>query len=114
MQTRSYHSRGYLVFRVEEVIEVKSDVKFLATAVEHAVEEGEAAIAVAFPDDSYLSSTSLAVLIRCGHALQEVGGRFAVITGNRQVQEVIDAFGIGNLINLVASEEELSETVDRG
>jgi anti-sigma B factor antagonist len=57
----------------------------------------------------FMDSTGLHLLVRAQRRAEQAGRRLALIKGSEQVQRVLELTGVGDLVRIVASPEELLE-----
>jgi hypothetical protein len=107
MKIYSYEKHGFMIFRIDEIIHLNSNISHLESMAENAAKAGYTFIAVTFPAQSELSSLSIATLVKCGFKLQDMGGQFAVLHPNRQIFEIIRDLELHSVIATAKDEEAL-------
>jgi anti-sigma B factor antagonist len=58
-------------------------------------------------DLRFMDSTGLHALVRAHKEAHDAGRRFAVIQGGAQIERLLDLTGVGDLLNVAQSPEEL-------
>ena len=99
---------GYCVVRIKEDITRESDLKELKDQVRRRIEsEGVKNLAISFTQESNLYSPLIAVLVQFLGYVKEKDGNLVVVHPNNGMLDVIRMVGLGKLMILAKSEDEI-------
>jgi anti-anti-sigma factor len=98
---------GYQVLKLEEDLQVISDLSELKFLVEGYLKRGRLFIAVGFTTASYIYSGALAVLIDCYKKIAKEGGDLCIIEPNQEMLGVFNVLNIDKILHIYPSEAEL-------
>jgi anti-anti-sigma factor len=103
---------GYQVLKIEEDLEVISDLSELKFLVEGYLKRGRRYVAVGFTTASYIYSGAIAVLIDCYKKLIKEGGDLCIIEPNQDMQGVFQILNIDKILHIYHSESDLPNVED--
>jgi anti-anti-sigma factor len=98
---------GYQVLRIEEDLEVISDLSELKFLIEGYLKRGRRFIAIAFTTASYIYSGALAVLIDCHKRIVKEGGDLCIIESNRELLGIFTVLNVDKVLHIYPSEAKL-------
>jgi anti-anti-sigma factor len=102
------HSHGeYQVLKIEEDLQVISDLSEFKFLIEGYLKRGRRFVAVGFTTASYIYSGALAVLIDCYKKMTKEGGDLCVIEPNQEMLGVFNVLNIDKILHIYPSEAEL-------
>ncbi len=102
------HARGeYQVLKVEDELEVISDLSELKFIIEGYLKRGKKYIAVGFTTASYIYSGAIAVLVDCYKKAVKDGGDLCIIEPNPELLGIFRILNITRILKIYKSEEEL-------
>jgi anti-anti-sigma factor len=107
MEIDIYTKGKYRVLRLKEDVGLNTDLKELKSCIEGQLSQGKTCIALAFTQQSYLYTKSIAVLISCSEIIKDAGGHLAVIEANRDILDILSVIDFDKMISLYKTEEEL-------
>jgi hypothetical protein len=107
MDIRRSKVRGYDVLSVDAALHIGSDASQIFQMVSTAVKTGTRYVALRFAPDSYFSSDTISVLIRCHEVLIAAGGELAVIAPGLELMQVLVALHLDKAIAVYGSPEAL-------
>ena len=107
MNIEEISNKGYTHLKIIEPLIITSCISDLTHYVQGLLNHGNLHITLSIPDDSFLSSSSLAKLIVCGDMARLAGGTFTVIAPNDQILQVIHLFDLGNVMHTASSIDDL-------
>jgi len=108
MQIEIYRKGAFQVLRLKEDIGLNTDMYDLKAVIEAQISQGIKHIAIAFSQESYLYTKSIAVLIACSELIKDVGGSLAIIEANRDIIDIFSVIDFDKLIKMYKTEEELT------
>jgi anti-anti-sigma factor len=98
---------GYQVLKLEEDLQVISDLSELKFLVEGYLKRGRRFVAVGFTTASYIYSGAIAVLIDCHKKIIQEGGDLCIIEPNQEMLGVFNVLNIDKILHLYQSEDDL-------
>ncbi len=98
---------GYQVLKIEEDLEVISDLSELKFLIEGYLKRGRRFIAVGFSTTSYIYSGAIAVLIDCHKKITKEGGDLCIIEANQDLLGVFKVLNIDKLLHIYPSVSHL-------
>jgi anti-anti-sigma factor len=81
----------------------------LEQELERALDSGAELVVVDLRQLAFMDSTGLHVVIAAQQRLHEAGRRFALVRGGVQVQRLFELTGLGQILTIVGSPDELLE-----
>jgi anti-anti-sigma factor len=110
MESEIYAKGNYQIIRINDILNLTSEIDALEDIVKNFIEEKNTAIAIHFTDGSYLCSRSGATLIRCWELIKEHNGVLALVNVNEDIHDFLSIIDLDSLIQTYDSEEELIAT----
>jgi anti-anti-sigma factor len=107
MQITSYDRNGCGVIKVAEDVTLQSDLSPLIAVVDAFLNKGIKRIAVSFTRNSYLYTSSLAVLINCYEMIRDCDGELYFFDVNPGIIDVFSVVGLSEMVKIYASENDL-------
>jgi anti-anti-sigma regulatory factor len=107
MEMEIYKKGTYTVLRIKEDVGLHTDLGVLKSVIEKQVAKGEQNIAVAFTQQSYLYTKSIAVLISCSEIIKDANGHLAILEANNDILDIMAVIDFDKMIILYKSEEDL-------
>jgi anti-anti-sigma regulatory factor len=95
------------VLKLEEDLQVISDLSELKFLVEGYLKRGRRFVAVGFTTASYIYSGAIAVLIDCHKKIIQEGGDLCIIEPNQEMLGVFNVLNIDKILHLYQSEDDL-------
>jgi anti-anti-sigma factor len=102
-----YKKGKYQILRVKEDVGLNTELSELKSVIEKQLAGGNLFIALAFTQQSYLYTKSIAVLISCSELIKDAGGHLAIIEANRDILDILSVIDFDKMISLHASEADL-------
>lgn len=109
MQIATSHVRGYLVLSVVTGLHVGSDATPMYDLVNAAVATGTKYVALRFAPDSFFSSDTISVLVRCHETVLQADGELAVIAPGLELMQVLVALHLDKAVAVYAVEGDLPD-----
>ncbi|MFC1585670.1 STAS domain-containing protein [Fibrobacterota bacterium] len=97
----------YRILRIEEELEVISELVELQSLIEGYIKLGIKHIAINFTESSYIYSGAIGVLVRCYKQIKDEGGKLCIIEPKDTMVAVLKATGITKIIKTYKSEDDL-------
>lgn len=107
MLSENYIKGNYQVIKFDEVLTLNSDIAELEDIVKDFLKENIVNIAIHFKDDSFISSRSGAVIMRCLETINDNNGNLAFVNVNRMIHSFLTVTALDPVIKIYNSEEEL-------
>jgi anti-anti-sigma factor len=107
MKIDIYTSGGYQVLKIEEDLQVISDLSELKFLIEGYLKRGRRYIAVGFTTASYIYSGAIAVLIDCHKKIAKEGGDLCLLEPNEEMLGAFSMLNIDKILHIYRSESEL-------
>lgn len=104
--SESYKIGNHTIIRVWEDLELNSDLTELKKTVEH--DHSIKNLVLAFTEKSSLYSRTVSVLLEVFRILQRRHGSLSFIKPNHSISFVLNTVGLGHLVRIFGSEEEIS------
>jgi anti-anti-sigma regulatory factor len=102
-----YKKGKYQVLRLKEDVGLNTDLGELKSAIEYQLSHCATSIALAFTQQSYLYTKSIAVLISCSEIIKDAGGHLAIIEANRDIMDILSVIDFDKMISMYSTEAEL-------
>jgi len=104
------HPRGiYQILKIEEELNVISDLSELRFLIEGYLRQGKRHIAVSFTNASYIYSGAIAVLIDCYKKIKEGNGDLCIIESHNEILQIFRFLNIDKFISIFPSEREIPQ-----
>jgi len=98
----------YKIIRIEDELEIITDLSELKFLIEGYISHGIRKIAVSFKGTSYIYSGAIAVLMECFKKLSDFpDGRLCIIEPNNELKGVFSALNIDKILKIYNSEDNL-------
>jgi anti-anti-sigma factor len=107
MKIDIYSHGDYQVLKIEEDLQVISDLSELKFLIEGYLKRGRRHIAVGFTTASYIYSGALAVLVDCYKKILRDGGDLCIIEPNAEILGIFNLLNISKILHIYHSEDEL-------
>jgi anti-anti-sigma factor len=107
MKIHLYPKGVYQVLKIEEDVQVISDLSELRFLVEGYLRQGKRHLAVSFADASYIYSGALAVLIDCFKKIKDGKGDLCLIEPKTEIKQAFECLGLDRLMQVYDSEDQL-------
>ncbi len=107
MKIDIYSHGDYQVLKIEEDLQVISDLSELKFLIEGYLKRGRRHIAVGFTTASYIYSGALAVLVDCYKKILRDGGDLCIIEPNAEILGIFNLLNISKVLHIYHSEDEL-------
>jgi anti-anti-sigma factor len=104
-----YKKGNYQLLRLKEDVGLNTDLSELKAVIEQQLSQGVSNIAVAFTQQSYLYTKSIAVLISCSEIIKDAGGHLAIIEANKDILDILSVIDFDKVIKMYESEADLLE-----
>jgi len=109
MHLSKYRSGNFIVLSIDQPVQLETDLTPLRDQIQKTVNTVCVNVAVRFPEESMLRSSSVADLVISAGHVHSRSGTFALINPNAGIRRVLKALGVGNLILIVESEADLAQ-----
>ena len=107
MKIDIYKKGKYQVLRLMEDVGLNTDLSELKSEIERQLSQGVSNIAVAFTQQSYLYTKSIAVLISCSEIIKDAGGHLTIIEANKDIIDILSVIDFDKVIEMHKSEADL-------
>jgi len=107
MKLNIYAIGNHQMIKIEEDLNIISDLEELYYLVEGYIEQGKNKIAVSFPNASYIYSGAIAVLLKCVKKIKENEGELCIIESNFDIKNIFNVLQLNRLISIYESDEAL-------
>ena len=107
MVYETYTKESYQIIKMNEVIDLDSDIIELENIVKKFLEKKIINIALLFKDNSILHSNSATVILFCWKIVSFYQGEFVLINTSKEISNYLKMIAFDSLIKIYNSEEEL-------
>jgi anti-anti-sigma regulatory factor len=107
MLIESTKRNGFQILRVNDPVNLRSDLGDLRKAVEEYVGQGVVNIALAFSKDSYFYTKHISILVQCLEMLKDANGTLAMIDPNEEILDVLRTIGFFDFTKIYANDDEV-------
>lgn len=111
MKYETYQKGNYHVIKINEVLNLVSDISDLEKQVNDLIEKKKVTIAVNFKEGSYLYSSTGSVLVRCWEIIKDNNGKMALVNINQDILDFLRVIDFESAIDIFNSDEELETAV---
>ena len=103
------HDHGqYKVLRVEEELEIITDLSELKFIIDGYLTRGIHKVAVSFIGTAYIYSGAIAVLMECHKKLLDFDdGKLCILEANEDIKAIFSALHIDKILDIYDSEDDL-------
>lgn len=108
MKYETYQKGNYQVIKIDEVLNLLSDITELENVVNGFLEKGNVNIAFSFKEGSYLYSSTGSVLVRCWETIKDNNGKLALVNVNEDILDFLRVIDFESAISIYNSEEDLA------
>ncbi len=99
---------GFQIVRIEEELEIITDLSELKFLIDGYISVGKRKIAVSFSDTSYIYSGAIAVLMNCHNALAEYDdGELCILEPNKDIRSIFSVLNIDKVLTIYDSVDDL-------
>jgi anti-anti-sigma factor len=109
MKLEIYPVGQYHVIRVEEDLQVISELPELQSIIDGYITQGKTRVALCFTNASYIYSGAIAVLISCYKKLKAGEGDLCLIEPKEEIRNIFNYMGIDKMVQIYDSEDELPQ-----
>jgi anti-anti-sigma factor len=102
----------YHIFRIEEELNVISDLSELRFLIQGYLHQGKRHIAVSFTDASYIYSGAIAVLIDCYKKIKGDNGELCIVEPHAEIVSIFQFLNLDQLVPFYASINDLPGCTD--
>lgn len=103
----TYQKGLFQVIRIVPALDMNSDISGLEKKVTELLERKCNKIAVYFPEDSYISSSAGAVIVRCWETIKDRKGDMVLINVNKNIYDFLSIIGFTSVNKIFNSDDEL-------
>ena len=107
----TYQKGSCQVIKINQILDMNSDISELEKIIIAFLEKDIFHFAINFPDDSYLSSSTGAIIVRCWEAIKDKNGELVFINVNKNIRDFLSIIGFTSLNKIYSSEDELETGV---
>jgi anti-anti-sigma factor len=107
MKIQTYPKGIYQVLRIEDEVQVISDLSELQFLIEGYLRQGKRNIAVSFTSATYIYSGAIAILIQCFKKTRDGKGDLCIIEPKKEMLTIFEHLGISRIIPVYQSEDDL-------
>jgi anti-anti-sigma factor len=107
MDIKKDKKNGYVILKVVEDLNIRSNIGELKDTVLEQVDKGNTFIALSFTPNSFLNSSGVSVCVVCVKHIRDAKGKLAIIRPNKQIKDILAITGITELVDVVNSEDDL-------
>jgi anti-anti-sigma factor len=107
MKIDIYTNGKYQILKIEEGLQVISDLSELKFLIEGYLRRGKKYIAVGFTNASYIYSGAIAVLLDCYKKISKEGGDLCIIEPNEDILGIFKVLNINKILKIYKTEDEL-------
>jgi anti-anti-sigma factor len=110
LKMKSHISRlgDFTIINILDSLTLTSDITELRTLVVDNLQNNPPNIAIAFSEDSFLSSKSVSVLVTATELVRDAGGRMVIINPNDSIKHLLHIIAFDGLVDVVQSTSQLS------
>ena len=109
MLFETYQKGAYQVIKINEMLTMNSDISELEKIITEYLDKNIDTIAIHFSDDSYLSSSTGATIVRCWEAIKDRNGELTFINVNKNILDFLSIIGFTSVNKIFNSEDELEK-----
>ena len=107
MHVDSSFVNGFHVIKINEDLDLKTDINEFSKMLEDHLKDGIHNIALIFSSNSILYTTALGILAHCFKLLHAKGGVLAIINPNDYIKNVLNIAGFAKMIKICNSVNDL-------
>lgn len=107
MKYETYQKGNYQVIKINEVLNLVSDINGLEDVVNELLEKNNVRIALHFKEGSYLYSSTGAILVRCWETIKDNNGKMALVNINQDILDFLRVIDFESAIEIYKTDEEL-------
>lgn len=111
MQFETYQKGNFQVIKINEMLTMNSDISELVKMIYEFLGKNIVSIAINFSDDSFLSSSNGAIIVRCWEAIKDRRGELVFINVNKNIRDFLSIIGFTSVSKIYNSEDELESGV---
>jgi anti-anti-sigma regulatory factor len=108
MDITRYSIGPYDVIKINEALTLSSSIEQIEDIITSLLIKGHKAIAIHFADNSYLSSRSGAILVRCWELIKDHNGSLAFINSNDDIADFLSILDVYKQIRIFDTEDDLA------
>jgi anti-anti-sigma factor len=97
----------YQILKIEEDLNVISDLSELRFLIQGYLNQGKKYIAVSFTNTSYIYSGAIAVLIDCFKKIKKDNGELCIVEPNPEIHRIFQFLHLDQFIQIYASADDL-------
>lgn len=107
MKIQTYPKGIYQILKIEDDVQVISDLSELQFLIEGYLRQGKRNIAVCFTSATYIYSGAIAVLIGCFKKIKDGKGELCILESKKEMLTIFEHLGLSKIINVYKSEDDL-------
>lgn len=107
MKYETYQKGNYQVIKINEILNLVSDINGLEDVVNELLEKNNVHIALHFKEGSYLYSSTGAILVRCWETIKDNNGKMALVNINQDILDFLRVIDFESAIEIYKTDEEL-------
>jgi anti-anti-sigma factor len=100
---------AYQILRIEEELNVISDLSELRFLIEGYLQVGKRHIALSFTSASYIYSGAIAILIDCYKKIKQGNGELCIIESHPEILQIFRFLNIDRFIHIYPSEKDIPQ-----
>lgn len=97
----------YHIFRIEEDLNIISDLSELQILLQGYLHQGKNNIAISFTNTSYIYSGAIAVLVNCYKSVRDVNGTLCIIESIPEIVSIFKYLKLDKIIPVYATLQDL-------
>lgn len=107
MKYETYNKGDYKVIKINEVLDLNSNITELESIVNDSLMKKYLNIVIHFKDNSFLYSNSAAVLVLCWEKIKDEKGTLALVNINEDIYNFLRVIDFDSAIKIFKNENEL-------
>lgn len=107
MEMQMYTKNNFHIIKMNEVLNLSSNITELEDIILQLISGGKNHIAVHFADSSYLCSKTAAVIIRCWETIKDNNGVLAFVNVNNDILDFLTIIDLDSQIPIYRSADDI-------
>jgi anti-anti-sigma factor len=109
MEIASRELSECILLEIRDPVLISHSIGSIETMVEDHIARGARNFGLRFHKDSFLNSSSLAVILRCYERIVEAGGKLAIVNPTDEISGMLGMLDLNTIIPQLDTEEELAD-----
>ncbi len=107
MLFKVYEKGNYQVVKFNEVLTLTSKIMEIESVVSELLEKNFINIAMSFQNNSYFTSSTGAIIIRCMEGIKEKHGTLTLVNINKDIRDFLEIIDMESRVVIIDNEDDL-------